>query len=282
MPMMMVRRPMKRKRNLTRRRTPGYRNGVMNRTSQSANFRTGSRAMKPTAGLSSGVSSVFTTTTSGIATQPGGFQLLVTQTDTGLTRWTAPGVTDSVSLCLSTTLNEVGFTLGNSVLRLAFAGSDTFRNLYDFYRIDRVEVLMYVGNNWVADAATTTNPTTNGAGDFCSPVIVYAVDSNDAVAVSQQNLLSYANVQMKQCAVNSPIQMSYKPAAEAQLGNVTAIQGTGPVFSPKIGTSTPNVIHYGVKMCPMGLSATPTAQITTAGVAFVVKQYVTFFDRRST
>lgn len=277
MPIMIARRPMKRKRLVGRRRTPGYRNGVVNRTSQSANFRTGSRAMKPTAGLSSSVSSVFTATTSGVIAQPGAFQLVIRQENNGSTLWELPTIAAEACLAISTTLNAVGFTIGGTLRQLTFNGASTFQGLYDFYRIDRVEIVMYIGNNWISNV----DPTVGGAADYNSPVVVYAVDSNDSVPISQANLLSYANVQMKQCAVNSPIQMSYKPAGEAQLGNVTTISGTGPVFSPKIGTATPNVVHYGVKMCPMGLTCTPPNGTSLAGVAFVIKQYVTFFDRRS-
>lgn len=285
MPMMLARRPMKRRRTVPRRRTPGYRNGVVSRTSQSANFRTGARALKPTAGLSSSVSSVFTATTSGVSALPGGgFQLYINQNNAGLTTWTIPEPAPvfSSSLCLSTTLNSVSFNLNGTLRTLTFTGASTFQGLYDFYRIDRVEILMYVGATWVADGTTSLAQSNHGAADFSTPVFVYAVDSNDSNSISQSQLLSYSNVQMKQCAVNSPIQMSYKPAAESQLGNVTNVQGTGPVFSPKIGTNTPSVPHFGVKMIPMGLSSTPTGDIAMSSAAFVVKQYVTFFDRRST
>lgn len=278
--MMLARRPMKRRRAPTRKRNPGYRNGVMSRFSQNANFKTGKMAIKPSLGSTS-VSSVFTATTSGIP--QGGFQLSIFQETTGETNFVYPGTASNPSLTLLTNLQQCIFGLGGSggtPRTISFSGATVFQGLYDFYRIDRVEVLIFVGNSWVADASIG-NPSANGASDFATPVIIYAVDSNDATAVSQSNLLSYANVQMKQAAVNAPIQMSYKPAANADFGNTVGTAGAGPVFSPKISTSTPLVSHHGVKMCPMGLSATPTAGTAVSSVTFVVKQYVTFFDRRS-
>ena len=253
----------------------------MSRTRDGANFRTGARAMKPSAGLSSSVSAVFTTTTSGISANPGGFQLVVQQEPSGETYWTIPAIGQNPSITLSTSLRNVVFNLGGILRSLVFNGAQTYESLYDFYRIDRVEVLMYAGTQWVADVDAIPG-STSGAADYTQPVFIYAVDSNDNQPVTQANLLSYANVQMKQCAINAPIQLSYKPAAEAQLGNVTAVQGAGPVFSPKIGTATPAVQHYGIKMCPMGLGATPSGSTSIGGVCFIVKQYVTFFDRRST
>jgi len=291
MPYMLARRPMKRRRPMPtarRRKTPGYRNGVTSRTSQSANFRTGSRAIRPTAGLSSSVSSVFTTTTSGISDQPGGFQLTIDQGANGQTLWNMPASGGQPSggadtcLTVSSTLNAIAISTGSNPAKiLTFEGASVYESLYDFYRIDRVEIIIYVGASWVADGSIA-NPVVGGSADHCQPVICFAVDSNDNAPCTQQQLLSYANVQMKQCVANSPIQFSYKPAGLVNLGNVQGIQGSGPVFSPKIATSTPNVVHYGVKMVPMGLSATPTNYTSVAGVSLVIRQYVTFFDRRST
>jgi len=281
MPYMLARRPMKRKRAVARRRTPGYRNGVIGtRMSQSANFRTGLRAIKPSTGSTS-CSSVFTATTSGIGQQPGGFQLAITQANAGTTTWELPLVTADPCLTITTNLQSCIFLVGGVARQITFTGSSVFQGLYDFYRIDRVEIILYVGNSFVADASNSGAGPAAASSDFLSPVICYAVDSNDSAVITQSNLLSYANVQMKQCAVNAPITLSYKPAANADFGNTVGTAGAGPVFSPKINTSTPLVNHHGVKMCPMGLSATPPNAHAIAGCAFVVRQYVTFFDRRS-
>lgn len=250
------------------------------RFSQQANFRTGSRAIKPNLGPTS-CSSVFTATTSGIGAAGTGFQLLISQDTLGVTRWQLPLVVEDPCLTLSTNLQNLTFLIGGTARTVIFNGASVFQGLYDFYRIDRVEVIMYVGGTWVSDAGGAQAAPAASSADYSTPVIVYAVDSNDNLATTQSNLLSYANVQMKQCAVNAPVQFSYKPAANADMGNVAPLAGQGPVFSPKINTSTPLVNHYGVKMCPMGLSSTPNAAHAISGVAFVVKQYVTFFDRRS-
>jgi len=275
MPYMSMRRPVKRARRVMRKsgpRRPGYRTGVNNRMSQNSNFRIGSRALKPSTLGSQTVSSVFTTTTSGVQ------RYQVVQTSGGTSVFDSFGNSNSTSLRIRTTLGSASITCGTHTGDYPFPGASVFEDLYDFFRIDRVEIIMYVGSTWVGTITEETTPT--NIIDTATPVIAFAVDSNDGDAVTQDQLLSYANVQMKQAAVNSPIQMSYKPAANADLGNAVNIAGTGPVFSPRIATATPSVQHFGVKMVPLGLSATNGAAQSLSLVSFVIKQYVTFLDRR--
>jgi len=273
MPYMLMRRPVKRARRTMRKagpRRPGYRSGVNSRMSQNSNFRIGSRALKPSTAGSQTVSSVFTTTTSGVQ------RYQIVQTTGGQSVFDAFNASSGTSLRIRTELEKATIICGTSTLDFTFPGAGVFQDLYDFWRIDRVEIIVYVGSTWMGDVDNNQG----GVIDVATPVIAFAVDSNDADAVTQDQLLSYANVQMKQAAVNAPIQLSYKPAANADLGNAVNIAGTGPVFSPRIATATPSVQHFGVKMVPMGLSAVSGVTQSLSLVSFVIKQYVTFLDRR--
>jgi len=273
---MRTRLPMKRKRRMVRpKRNPGYRSGMLNRTSQNSNFRIGSRAIRPSTS-SSTVSTLFTASTSGSAVT-GGKLINVQQTAAGDSLFTIGGTGFGSALRIVTDLNRTVLFIGNGNYILGFTGSDTMQSMYDFYRIDRVEISMYIG----ASTTMLTSGTSISVTQHATPVIVFAVDSNDSDDVTQTRLLSYANVQMKQADINSPILMSYKPAAAAEFGNVLANVGTGPVFSPKVACTTPQVPHYGVKLSPMGMSVVPADGTNLATVNFVIKQYVTFFDRRT-
>jgi len=254
-------------------RAPGYRYGGA--AKQQASFKKGPMSVMSNLG-SQRMQTCFTTCTSGNVSQ-----INVIQNPSGDTSWysVVGGPLSSVSLTGQTTLENFVMTIASVPITVPFPSALTYADLYDFYTIERVEVTMFVGSNWMNIAGDTAGTDVSA---FPQPVIAYAVDSDDANGVTQQQLLSYGNVQLEQPTLSKPITFSYRPSATADLGNSVGAAGTGPVFSPKVSTLTPGVGHYGFKMIPMGFSAfNGTPASFTATVNFIVRQYVTFSDRRT-
>jgi len=279
------------KRRTTKRpmRSPGYRSGgsgaigrMPNYGPQSMQMRVGIPAIKRNLTPQTMTTS-FTATTSGV-----GSPINIWQSGTGNTEFLIAGTHDP-SIRFSSTLRQVNYAVGGTVAVTPFYGADTWSDLYDYYRIDRVEVQCFVGAMCINDANTSINTIASIVSPslLAQPVLVYAVDSGDANPVTTNQLLSFGNCQMKQILPNDPIEFSYKPAAIMDLGNAVGAPGAGPTFSPKIDSLTPQVDHFGFKMCALGMTALPQNTAGTATnaysglVTFVIRQYVTFFDRRT-
>jgi len=186
------------------------------------------------------------------------------------------------SIRISTQLGGISVYIGGGDTFYPFSGVAYLQDTFDFYTLDRVEILMYCGSSLRGTIPGVDN--TQEIASAAQPVYAYCVDSNDVDPTTLAQVLSFGNVNMKQIEVNAPIQCSYKPAGVLDMGNTSP--GQGPVFSPKINTLSSGVEHYGFKVAPMGLSAYPDpgtgpTPICIGLVTFVVKQYVTFYDRRT-
>lgn len=218
------------------------------------------------------VSTAFAATTSGQN------QIAIWQKTDGSTVWRRPDIVGLEDECLtiSSTIDQFILHLDIIDLVIPFRDADDYKSVYDFYTIDRVEITIFCGTNWYGSSWAFAN----GVPEVTNPVLVYGFNGKDANATILPQLLCYDKVQMKQMAVNSPVEMSYRPSAKVEMGSGVAVS---PEYSPMLNTSGggETIEHHGVKMIPMGLTATPPEDIPLALVSFVVKQYVTFYGRKS-
>jgi len=259
-------------------RTYSRNGGAGVRTSQgrqSSQMRVGPTAIARSLSSPS-LSTVFTVSTSQLN------QTIRVQQETTQTTSFKSGVLTGPSIRISSQLGGISVYIGGGDTFYPFSGVAFLQDSFDFYTLDRVEILMYCGSTLMGSIPGVDN--TTELASAAQPVYAYCVDSNDVDPTTLAQVLSFGNVNMKQIEVNSPIACSYKPAGVLDMGNTSP--GQGPIFSPKINTLSSGVEHYGFKVAPMGLSAYPDpgtglAPICIGLVTFVVKQYVTFYDRRT-
>jgi len=214
------------------------------------------------------------------ATNSGSEQVVVWQDTEGDTKIRLTGYPDvESSLALFTTLQGFSLRVDANTRFFEFRGYNDFAHLYEFYTIDRVEVSVYTGGVWGAEMSEQP------AEDFkmlvqSNPIIIYAIDHKDSAPVTQAQILSVPTSQWKQPEVNSPIQLSYKPATSRDIDLEGVSTAGALVFSPKLHTYDVPVEHYGVKFAGMGLSCDPPADYPLANITFIVRQYVTFYEVR--
>jgi len=261
-------------------RAPGYRSGGSRKPSGYM-FKMGPRSLLRDSSTQQRITTTMTATNSGVLAP-----IMIAAGTSGNCYFKINSV-NSYSLRMRTTMEGcyLDYTnIGSGAdlqLDMPFTQSSLYEDLYDFYRIDRVEVQMFVGSAW-----NGSTPGTEAGADVAAaaqPIIVFAVDNNDSRSTPSDVLIGYGNVEMKQVTLGDPLQLAYRPAATADLGNAVGAAGTGPVFSPTIGTTTPGVSHFGLKMAPLGFSAAVgnNGETIIGMVTFVVKQHMTFIAKRS-
>jgi len=240
-----------------------------------AEFKSGLRALRSNLGPTQ-VSTCFTATTSGQR------QISIWQLPNGKTEFREPiTLAQADGLRISTSLRGFTTYLDTFSFEVCFDTAESYTEMYDFYTLDRVEVTMFVGQSWSAFTFGGTTVSTTML-DIANPVIWYTVDSQNVDEVRQFQIINDSEVQFKQPVVNGPIELSYTPSSPQFIGGFTlGNTGAKPSFSPKISTRDGNVQHFGVKMCPMGLTTDPPEDYPMSCVSFIVRQYVTFYDRSS-
>lgn len=127
-----------------------------------------------------------------------------------------------------------GGAVGVKVYKLSdMPGYTDFTNLYDVYRIKRIYV------TFVPPSLMTAK--TDAA------LLRYAVDLNDATNPTRDIINTYESVRKFNIANGLSSTFSFQPAANYRLtGNVDATS-TGSTLSPWINTSSPDIVHYGIK-----------------------------------
>lgn len=180
-----------------------------------------------------------------------------------------PGISFSFSL------QQVLVTFGDSFEANVAVPSDTeFINLFDQYRIDRVDMEIFYSSTNHNTVASTTNT-------IVMPIINCVTDFDNRVVSSLTNLLEYPQCRSHQLGSNRPFRHTVmKPAANlsAELEGAT----TGVAMSKRnafYDTSFPDVLHHGIKVSYQDFgSGTPDYSIDLiAGVAqFRFKIYFSF------
>lgn len=161
------------------------------------------------------------------------------------TGWNSTGNFD---LALAFTLSNVNVYAGGSILAAnSVPGSSEITSLFEWWRLDFVEIQMFLNANNV-DMTTT-------AASVSLPIINIAFDPNDVSASSLSSILQYDSLRTIQLGnVRTAEGYTFKCQPRilplAQLATSTATpQPIKPNPQPMwISTDAPNVNHFGVKM----------------------------------
>jgi len=209
------------------------------------------------------------------------YQAFLQTTAAGATQWNVNTQTGA-SLAFSFSLNGANLYVdGGDCGQIPTPGRQTYRDMYDTYRIDLVEIEMYVG---AANITHGEDPAATVMAAF-QPVILYAEDSEDANTTPLQEILQFGNLVTVQPVPGKPVKFTIKPAAAAFVGQgpAGAVVATGFTrkFSPDLSINTPDVIHFGAKMnCEMGGTRTVGSAKAVMPVSFKIKYYLTMSDTR--
>jgi len=117
----------------------------------------------------------------------------------------------------------------------ALDNATNFANVFDQYRIDRLQVTFRPMN--------VATPLVNTAtGGFIAPIIYTAIDYDDATAPT--TVAQIRDFQNCSSHLYETFTLDWKPHAAYTVGGSIS----GQVTSPWIDWATPNVTHYGVKL----------------------------------
>lgn len=119
-----------------------------------------------------------------------------------------------------------------------------FTTLFDHYRINYIDLLWVYSKN----TAESNNYTTD---KHQMPMLLTAIDKNDAVAMDEASLMQYPSFRVDQ--LDRPIRRRIypKPTVAAYSGAFTSYMS--PTGNPWIDTQSPGVQYYGCKFiikCP--------------------------------
>jgi len=202
----------------------------------------------------------------------------VWQKNDGSTTWRLNDDPDEEEcLTILTTAFGAYIRVNTAFVVIPFRNAEDFMGNYERYSIDRVEISMYTGSTWSAEASSAGTQVLEAA----SPLFIYAVDRRNSNPDNMEALLVQDDNGMKQCAVNDPLQVSYRPSANTLIDAAAGV-GFSPEYSPIMNTYSNNVDHFGFKVCCYGLQTTPESELPIACVSFIVKQYMSFYGKRPT
>ena len=119
-----------------------------------------------------------------------------------------------------------------------------FGALYDQYKINYVLVNLM----WSPKDSLTVDP--NNPGQSIYPVLYYYKDyDDDATPGSLANIRERSNLRTVRISPNRTIRIVVKPAVSMMMYRSATTTGYGPKWNQKIDVATPDVPHYGLKMC---------------------------------
>lgn len=175
------------------------------------------------------------------------------------TGWNASGFDLEISFSLNSTNFYIGGVLAGTA---ANPGASDFTALYDFYRLDSVEVSLMYGANMFA-------PGTAAVAQL--PIMNIAFDPSDISVTSLSSILQYQDlhtVQMgNQRTMNGyVVQCKPRPLLTAG-GTATAVVQE----NPWINKDTPTIPYYGLKI--FYDSAGSTAATVIGIVSFYIKYH---------
>lgn len=120
------------------------------------------------------------------------------------------------------------------------SGSSDFKNLFDQYRITKIDLDFYP-NQQSFTSSTTTSVVTN-----IPTRIVTAIDYDDSVAPTHLNELREYNTAQVNTMVER-FRRSFKPAVSMMAYEGVGSTGYSPKWDQWISTNDPGVPHYGLK-----------------------------------
>ena len=178
------------------------------------------------------------------------------------TGWNAAGF----DLGLTFSLNSTNFYIAGALAGTAAnPGASDFTALYDFYRLDSVEVSMMYGANMFA-------PGTAAVAQL--PIMNIAFDPSDISTFSLSSILQYQNlhtVQMGNIRTQNGYVVTCRPVPLLTAGGTaTAVVEVNPWLSK----DTPTIPYYGLKI--FYDSAGSTAATVIGVVSFYIKYHWSF------
>lgn len=135
------------------------------------------------------------------------------------------------------------FSNGTALSVASNPGSSDFTALYDFYRLDKVEVAFMYSANTVSPAALS---------GMMLPILNIVFDPSDSSTISLSSILQYQNLHTVQLG-NLRTQDGYvvacrpRPAAFVASGSGGTAVGGGVETPLWISKDLPNVNYYGIK-----------------------------------
>jgi len=205
----------------------------------------------------------------------------IESTPSGSAQWNVNGQ-QGESLSASFALNGANLYInGGNCGQIPTPGRQTYKDMYDTYRLDMIEVELWCG----AATETSGNDAFTAVLAAFQPIILFAEDSEDANNTSLQEILQFGNVNTVQPVPGKPIKFMIKPFAAQFVGqgDAGAVAATGFTrkASPELSINSPDTIHFGFKMC-CSMGKTLTAGVTKAvmPVEFKFKYYMTMMDTR--
>lgn len=162
----------------------------------------------------------------------------------GSTGWVTGGSTAYPDLCITHSLSTSNFFVNNAVLyQPLLSNASEFVNLFDHYRIDRINITGFFSANEVG-----ANSTEYAEGRVL-PVIHIMNDYNTTSTQTLNNYLEHPECRHIQLGTNKTFKHSYVPRVrELSLGDNDIATYPGVSKSHQwIDTNSPQVGHYGTR-----------------------------------
>ena len=132
-----------------------------------------------------------------------------------------------------------------------------FGALYDQYKINYITLKLM----WSPKTSLSVDP--NNPGQSIYPVLYYYNDyDDDAAPSSLANIRERSNLRTVRISPNRTINIIVKPAISMMMYRSATTTGYGPKWNQKIDVATPDVPHYGLKMCVSYLPNQPCGALS--------------------
>lgn len=201
--------------------------------------------------------------------------ILQTQTSFG---W-ANGTISSNSLQFAFSSGQIQYALGSTTAIGPTPGNGTaFSNLYDQYRIVKVEVEFY----WTSNSSLVTEQGTSSTGSLSLPVVIGVIDYDDSSALlSATAALGYSSSKSFQLGANGSNygrQVMYlnRPTVQSVTQFTGGTSSSMFIVSPWLDTDSPNTLHYGMKLWIDTDPLQTSSNYTSGAVTFNFRMHVQY------
>jgi hypothetical protein len=201
--------------------------------------------------------------------------VLQTQTNNG---WDN-GTINSQSLQFAFSSGQVQYALGSTTAIGPTPGNGTaFANLYDQYRIAKVEVEFYFTGN----AGILTELNNAGLGSVSLPVVIGVIDYDDSSPLlSATAALGYSSSKTFQLGANGSsygrqVMQLNRPTVQSVTQFTGGTSSSMFVISPWLDTDSPNTLHYGMKFWLDTDPLQPTVNQISGAVTFNFRMHLQY------
>lgn len=150
-------------------------------------------------------------------------------------------------------------------------GAASYKNLFEYYRIDKVVVTFrYKGTGQAAAAGSSHGYAPNEV----NPLLYFKVDHNDISADSLALMRESMKTKEKQLTNNKPnFTITLKPAIQAEAYHTALASTYVPKWGQWLSTDDGSVPHYGLKAYATGFKS---ANFGPGSIVVSIKYYVSF------